>query len=475
MHYRELVICFEALTDGVYPVKVRAPSGYGRGHFELPFDAGELRAVKCRQRTRPRDLLSTDKQGRSTSTADLWRTHGKRLFEALFRNRVAALYHHGRGETDRDPGLGLRIVLAFAPEPDASAELAALPWELLYDPDRRQYLALDRQAPVVRRFEVGFVAPPAARSEPFRVLLAAANPPSSARLQLDREIEHIERALAPLPGVETASLPQATASELRAALTPGRTAVVHFLGHGAASWDRDAFGLWLFAKVGGDNRVLGPDLGEVFRGVGLRAAVLNACDTGVVPSGPGHDPLDGAASALAAAGLPVVIGMQSRIEDRAAVAFSQTLYRELARGQPAEAAVVEGRLALKAEKLEDWWTPVLFVSPSAEAPLPEPPDRSAAPAIPGQRLPWLGQAAFWATSTTIAGMLLKASDRRVRLGSVDQLYLIIAAGVLLASLPLVLSQWRQLSRTRRGWRPAIVGFALGIAWFLLWQMATRPW
>ena len=53
-------------------------------------------------------------------------------------------------------------------------------------------------------------------------------------------------------------------------------------------------------------------------------------------------------------GMPAVVAMRGPVPDIAAVAFSRTFYQRLAAGDPIEAAVTEGRLAIQrtaAEKL----------------------------------------------------------------------------------------------------------------------------
>ena len=60
--------------------------------------------------------------------------------------------------------------------------------------------------------------------------------------------------------------------------------------------------------------------------------------------------------------MPAVVAMRHKITDPAAIAFSGTLYRRLAAGDPIDAAVTEGRIALNGSSgSSEWATPMLFM------------------------------------------------------------------------------------------------------------------
>ena len=68
----------------------------------------------------------------------------------------------------------------------------------------------------------------------------------------------------------------------------------------------------------------------------LRFVVLNACEGGRSDD---QDPFAGVAQTLAKQGVPAVLAMQFEISDRAAIHFSERLYRaSLVRGDPIDAA-----------------------------------------------------------------------------------------------------------------------------------------
>jgi hypothetical protein len=99
----------------------------------------------------------------------------------------------------------------------------------------------------------------------------------------------------------------------------------------------------------------------------IRLVVLNACETASLRRQRGQDPYTAAATALSMAGVPAVVAMQFPISDPAAIAFATGFYDALAHGDPVEAAVVNGRLAISSEALRlrratfEWVTPVLYL------------------------------------------------------------------------------------------------------------------
>ena len=98
----------------------------------------------------------------------------------------------------------------------------------------------------------------------------------------------------------------------------------------------------------------------------LRLVVLNACHTAEAVGTNGPNPFAGAASSLVMGGVPAVVAMSGPVSDRVAVAFSRTFYQRLAAGDPIEAAVTEGRLAIQRAEPGDgaWAIPTLFLRSS---------------------------------------------------------------------------------------------------------------
>src|SRR5690606_5256815 len=135
---------------------------------------------------------------------------GAALFQALFTGEVLEIYQGTRSEISG--ALRLRLVI------DAP-EVARIPWELLYDPDRQVFLALE--GPLVRNTSL---VEPARKLEPvpvLRVLVVASFPEGTAALNQQFETQAIRQALSDLVKkgrVEIDTISHATLRKLQNAL-----------------------------------------------------------------------------------------------------------------------------------------------------------------------------------------------------------------------------------------------------------------
>ena len=74
---------------------------------------------------------------------------GSGLFEAVFRGAVLRSFRDClAGQSDAGRGLRLRVRLTAVPE------LARLPWEVLYDPERHRFPSRSAKYPTVRQVDV---------------------------------------------------------------------------------------------------------------------------------------------------------------------------------------------------------------------------------------------------------------------------------------------------------------------------------
>lgn len=290
---------------------------------------------------------------------------GAALFQALFAGQIGILFAHSRGIAGAR-GQGLRLRLRFRPDKDPRLLfLHSLPWELLYQPETRDFLGLSRLTPIVRSLDVPRPPrplPPFPLASPLRILGVVATTPGSAALNLEREQRFIREAWAG-SGTEVVFLEQPDLATLRETLVAAPFHVLHFMGHGEVDPAKDA-GVLFFAGQNGERLpVTGESLATVLKDVpSLRLVFLNACETGQTPDGPEVDPFASVAAALVLGGVPAVVAMQLPVEDEAAIIFSRTVYRRLAAGDPVDAAVVEGRQAIHAFRPDtaEWAIPVLF-------------------------------------------------------------------------------------------------------------------
>lgn len=281
---------------------------------------------------------------------------GHELFDAIFTGEVRSLLDRSREHATRE-GVGLRIQLRFE-----SADMAALPWEFLYDSRCEEYLALSRSTPIVRYVEVPQPQRPLAVTRPLRVLAMVASPSDLATLDVAQERARIDTALGGLDGrVDLQWLEGQTWRHLQDALRDGTWHAFHFVGHGGFDAERGEGMIALADERGETHRLGATDLGILLGDhPSLRLAVLNSCD------GARADRLDifsSTAAVLVRRGTPAVVAMQYEISDAAAVELSRSFYSALAQGLPVDGAITEARkaVAMALPGTVEWGTPVLHL------------------------------------------------------------------------------------------------------------------
>lgn len=300
---------------------------------------------------------------------------GEQLGRALLPEGVRRLYTAAFARLGDDEGLRVRLRCD-------TYGLAELPWEYAHvtapdlvgeRPGPEGFLALNRRISLVRyESQEGPQVGLDTTVSPIRMVALLAGPPDPQYAPLDLEAERrsIEQSVGDLPAVRVEFVPDATADGLLAALATS-THVFHFAGHGVFAGDLGArYGsqeggaaVVLEAEQEGGGARLFPAawLAMNLTGRGVRLAVLTACEAGQ------RDAVSawaGVVTALTRAGIPAVVGMQFRIRDANAVAFSRAFYRALAAGEPIDSATVDGRLAVfnrRDDDERDWGVPVLYL------------------------------------------------------------------------------------------------------------------
>ncbi len=280
---------------------------------------------------------------------------GQALFTTLLGAGEVAGRYRAAAAVAAERGEGLRVVLRI----DDPA-LAGLPWEAMYDDGVGMYVC--RRDQLVRHVGVAAAAAPLAVNVPLRVLGIVASPRGLYPLDVEKEKDHLTKALAGNSSVELTWAPSAIWADLQEVLLSGTWHVVHFIGHGDFDLGRDE---GVLALTGEDGR---KDLVEASRVVDLlrqarpvpRLVVLNSCSgaaTGVT------DLFSGTAAALVRGGVTAVAAMQYEITDLAAIAFARGFYGAIARGRGVDEAVSSGRVAIigLSGKTLEWVTPVLYL------------------------------------------------------------------------------------------------------------------
>lgn len=305
---------------------------------------------------------------------------GEILFQILFPDSIQQCLRESLVVAQRHRvGLALRLHLSAVPE------LAALPWEYLFDPDKKQYLVQSAHVEVARTLDhdPSLIQPPAAK---LTILVIAANPFNDLNLKHEvsdlkaMEVRSAER-------IEVEILNPPTLDQLQEQLQTGHFDVVHFAGHGSFRESDRGGELALAGRGGGYEWISANALAaNLMDHTSLRLVVLNTCKSGQqVPSTslPGKSgqqapsaPLPGVAEAMILHEIRSAVAMQAPISDKTAIAFSRGFYEGYAETRSIAHAMAAGRTACGAE----WPKPCLFTREGAMVP-PSPPRRAISLAL----------------------------------------------------------------------------------------------
>lgn len=245
---------------------------------------------------------------------------GAHLFEQLLSADLRDLWLQARNDLDDVDAPSLRLRLNLHPP-----AVAALPWESLYDPRRRQPFGADPSIALVRvANHVGYTGRPRplAAQLPLKILIVAIDDPDG--LDAAAEVAAAENVLAPLRphqiDLHTAA-GRFDIHALRRLLLDTQPDVLHLITHGAPD------GLLMWSSEGEPAFVTGAQIQATVRQAeSLKLVFLNACLAGQ----PDDDSAYAAvAERLLQTGLPAVIAMQYEIADQAAVHFAGFLYEAL--------------------------------------------------------------------------------------------------------------------------------------------------
>jgi tetratricopeptide (TPR) repeat protein len=272
---------------------------------------------------------------------------------------------------DDDRGLRIRLILRYP--------LANFPWEYVLVNDTggeataNHFLGLRRNVSIVRHQENR--APSAAiapASQPTKLVVALASPDTvQPVLQLDQERAAIEAAVDAYPDRLRAVYSQpATPDDLRGKLQEAH--LFHFAGHGVMKTEASE----LFGKLEGRGELILDDgtgeevdlgveqLAQWLRDANTRVAVLGGCETARRDD---RYVWSSVAAHLLNAGMAAVVGMQYKIGNKSATAFSAEFYNALLAGLPIDQAVANGRSAIAgaskdAGSVRDWGVPTLYLA-----------------------------------------------------------------------------------------------------------------
>lgn len=358
MDYLDFEVEIGVGSGRTYPVTVvRSASGEARESMHFPFDELalenqllSLQNALLRSGGKRRQMLLPEEQ--------TVRNFGRALFKALFTGEVGKRYAVSQLAASNQ-GKGLRLKLRIL-----SPELAALPWEFLYDPDGSEYICLSSMTPIVRYLELAQPPRPLLVTPPLSILAMTSSPKDLPELDIEREKQRLEKAIADLRAkglVELTWLPGQTWYHLQRAMRRGPWHILHFIGHGGFDARTDEGLIALEDEEGRAQMLTATHLGRLLADHrSLRLVVLNACEGA---RGSEQDIFSSTATILVRRGIPAVLAMQYEITDRAAIELSHVFYEALADGLPVDTAVGEARKAISFGIVNtlEWGTPVLYM------------------------------------------------------------------------------------------------------------------
>jgi WD40 repeat protein len=284
---------------------------------------------------------------------------GKELFTALLGTGEVAGRYRASQAMAAERSQHLRLVVRID-----SPQLAGLPWEAMYDEALGVYVCRSEQ--LVRHVSVPAMPGPLQVRPPLRILGVVSSPRGLPTLEIDKEREQLERALADTIRaglVQVRWAPSATWSCLHDELMDRSWHVIHYIGHGDFDPDLDEGILALEREQDGrPDRVAAHKIVDLLRQADPmpRLVVLNSCSGGVVGT---CDLFSGTAASLVRGGVNAVAAMQYEVSDLAAVAFARGLYTRLVRGGGVDQATTSGRIAILGVggSTMEWVTPVLYL------------------------------------------------------------------------------------------------------------------
>jgi hypothetical protein len=349
--YQEVEIWFdERQRDGSFPFRLRSPFLQFGGMFRT-----KLREEEVNRALASVDRFSDNWVQRSAprETLDPVKEIGADLFSALSEASITEVFKMAEDQA-RSMEMGVRLRLGTRNE-----FLANLPWEFLYDPSRRDFVALSSHTSIVRQSEE-FLTDALSRPpiERVRVLLFTSQLGGDGSLYLEG-IDHEIEALSNM-GISSRL-------DLRVIKDGGREMfqniierepfeVVIFSGSGVGSGEAQSilFPIRNKGQIGQGGSVEKMKVNELVElmhdKINLRLVYLSACNT------------DFAAKALSRV-IPAAIGMRGEITDLACVAFTTKLLDTALKGHWLDDAISDGRRAidLREPGNRDWGMPVCYL------------------------------------------------------------------------------------------------------------------
>ncbi len=324
-----------ALESSWNEVILRGPDSKKVG-FRIPFTRQEVE-------------LALNDYAPNRVTTDPLASFGSTLFSSLFSGELGQQFWRKLSEVESHNGvLRLRIVTNVE-------RLQHLPWELLFDPSRGDFMSLSGRLTLVRTRPDGF-GKGEALVEPLKELrILAAEADVSGVMQTSADLEMLNSLAAHhSPYVRLDVLQHATRESLRAHLRSASYDIFHYAGAGqvlkisSRGGVKQSLSLWSDAE--GADSLDRNELGEMLERSGVRLALLNASHT------------DWVARTLAKY-IPASLGFRENVEIQVCLAACRELYSNLFSRTPLDQSITAVRQSLDLARpgSGDWCKLIFFM------------------------------------------------------------------------------------------------------------------
>lgn len=346
---------------------IRSPAGEAsRSPVQFRFsEPKELAKLRSDLESAVLDINGNNVAGLTSRAEKVLRDFGQEVFRSIFVNvkSISNIYAQSKG---KDLRIKLRI---------SSPDLAALPWEYLYEEDEViSYVSL--RLPLVRYLETAGMAGAMGVRGPLRILgmISAPDTEEWPRLEVARERERINKGIDKLQRegrVVFEWVSGGTGKDLMDKLLEGDWHIFHFIGHGGVepqsqsgaggnSFDQSGF-IVMVDEDGKPAKKFASDLAIMLGGArnSLRLVVLNCCESARINVG---EKFGNPAIGLMLGGwLPAVVAMQFPISDGAAIGMSEGFYKALANNFPVDDAITTARKFIQVKSRVEFGIPVLYM------------------------------------------------------------------------------------------------------------------
>lgn len=285
---------------------------------------------------------------------------GTHLYEAMFSSTDSRAALKNAYQKASTANKRLRLQLEFE---KGAQELESLPWEFLYYPDEKSFLATDTEFVLSRYMpepgeEITDTLAP--EQSPLRILVVVSQPQELDPVIATPVKEEIQK-LKDTAEVLIDELENPTMDQWGDRLQKFKPHIVHWIGHGQVNQRKQ--GEVAFVDENG-KLVWWPDMvfAEKFKQVHSipRLVVLQMCETAKVKSAG----FAGVAPWLIQFQVPAVVAMQYPIRQDAAISFSKAFYKALADGKDVDDAFQHARYtittAVRPIFSRNFGTPILY-------------------------------------------------------------------------------------------------------------------